>query len=363
MARTVSTGLLLAAIIVQAASAQELTPLELRRVDAAVRKEMKRTGAVGVAIGLIRNGRIVYLKGYGLADRERGKPVTTRTCFNWASNSKPLMAVAAMQLYESGRLDLDADVRKYVPEFPKKKHTVTVRHLLCHQSGIPHYRNGPVVPTDRCYCRAFPGLDPVVSLDRFNRSPLIYRPGDRTTYSSYAYVLLSAVVQRAGRRASREQIESRISAPLGLRSLQLDMPFPLQDNWAAGYVKRSGRVRRSDEQANYWKHGAGGYKSNIEDFARWAAALLGERLLKKKSKAVMWQVQKLRNGKPTRWGLGFTLTKTGNALTISHNGSQPETRTRLRITPKTKDGFVMLCNSSFVNPLKFEQTVMQALKQ
>src|SRR5437763_17217905 len=121
-----------------------------------------------------------------------------------------------MQLVDKHLLDLDADVRKYVPEFPDKGEVITVRHLLCHQSGIPHYGHGRIVPTQRSYTTNQPFLDPVHSLDRFNQSPLIFKPGEKTSYSSYAYILLSAAVQRAGKEPFGEQIQKRIARPLAM---------------------------------------------------------------------------------------------------------------------------------------------------
>ena len=171
-----------------------LTKPQAEAVDEGVQAEMERQKLVGVAVGVIREGEIVYLQGYGLADRELGVKVTQQTVFNWASNSKPLAAVLAMQLVEAKKLDLEADVRQYVPEFPAKGQTITTRHLLCHQSGIPHYSNGLIVPTPGRYRTRLPFLDPLLALDHFRASPLLFKPGEKDSYSSYAYILLSAVV-------------------------------------------------------------------------------------------------------------------------------------------------------------------------
>ena len=200
---------------------------------------MQAPGNVGLAIGVIRDGRIVYLKGYGLADREAGTPVTMQTVFNWASNAKPMTAVAAMQLVERKQLDLDADIRTYLPEFPEKAHVITMRHLLSHESGLPHYddeKKGTVVPTTR------PGGPPAFetlmqSLDRFNRSPLLFKPGEKFSYTSYGYILASAVIERAGKQDFVEQIQERIARPLGMTSLQLDVERTTQPDWAAVYEK------------------------------------------------------------------------------------------------------------------------------
>src|SRR5690606_11990031 len=165
------------AIVAQSTTAKRpatvLSSTAAAAVDAAIEQQMRDDETIGLAVGIIQDGRIVYLKGYGQADRDAGVPVTTDTMFRWASISKPLTAITALQLSEQGKLDLDADVRAYVPEFPDPGATITPRHLLCHQGGIVHYRNGKVVGTTKRYTDPFPYRDVVVALDTFNCSPLV----------------------------------------------------------------------------------------------------------------------------------------------------------------------------------------------
>ena len=149
-------------------------------VDAAVTSEMEKQNIVGVAVGIIRDLKLVYSKGYGMAHLRTKTPVTDETIFNWASNSKPLMAIAAMQLAMSQRLDLDAPIQAYLPELPEAWKPITTRQLLCHQSGLPHYFNGQIIPSDV----AVPPedeLDPDNCLHRFMKSPLIFKPAQRLT--------------------------------------------------------------------------------------------------------------------------------------------------------------------------------------
>ena len=347
----------------QAPAGKSLAPATAAAVDAAVADELKRQAVVGAAVGVIRDGEVVYLKGYGQADRERKAPVTPQTVFNWASNSKPLAAVAAMQLVEKKLLDLDADVRKYVPEFPDPGAVITVRHLLCHQSGIPHYSNGTVVPTSRRYPTARPFMDPVAALDRFNKSPLLFKPGEKVSYSSYAYILLSAVVQRAGKEPFAAQVEARIARPLGMKTLQLDVEAGNNRQWASGYAKKAeGQAVLAKEDAHYWKHGAGGYKSDVRDFARWAQALINRRLVSASTEQLMWAPQALASGEMTKWGLGFTVEEQGG-LKVSHNGKQDEVTTRLVVYPKARHGVVVMCNCGFADVGAISTAVYKALNQ
>jgi CubicO group peptidase (beta-lactamase class C family) len=324
---------------------------------------MVRQRIVGVAVGLIYEGRIVYLKGYGQAERRRETPVDLRTVFNWASNSKPLAAVAAMQLVEQGDLDLDADVRHYLPEFPAHETPIAMRRLLCHQSGLPHYDAGRVVPSPRRDPRSRPDTDPVFALDRFSESPLIFRPGTRTSYSSYAYILASAVVERAGSRRFTSQIRERIGEPLHLSSLEVDVATADQPHWAAGYVENdAGEVVRAAETAHFWKYGGGAYKSNIVDFARWAEALVNRRLLKPATYSEMWAPQPLADGKPTTWGLGFVVERQ-DGLKISHNGKQEEATSRLVLYPDARHGIVVLTNCGFADPGAITTAIYRAVEE
>lgn len=334
---------------------------QIAAVDKAVREEMEKQKVVGLALGVIRDGKVAYLKGYGLANREKKIAVTTDSVFNWASNSKPLAAVATMQLVEKKLLDLDADVRKYVPEFPDKGKVITARHLLCHQSGIPHYTNGKVIPTEKKYANAQPFLDPVVALDKFNHSPLIFDPGEKTDYSSYAYILLSAVVQRAGKEPFDRQVQQRIAKPAGMKLLALDVETKNQPNWTVGYVRgKDGASVAAKEEAHYWKHGAGAYKSNIGDFARWAEALLNRKLVSEETEKAMWTRQKTADGKETNWGLGFGVADQ-NGLRVSHNGAQDEATTRLVISPGARHGVVVMTNCRFADVGAFTTAVSAAL--
>lgn len=332
------------------------TRLDTAKIDAAVKNEMEAQALVGVAIGIIRDGRIVYIQAYGEADREKRTPYTAGTVTNWASNSKPLVAVLAMQLVEKGLLDLDADVREYVPEFPDKKAKITCRHILSHQSGIPHYRNGRIVPTERKYSEANPFMNPIHSLDKFNGSPLIFEPGEKVSYSSYAYILLSAVIQKSGRKPFREQVTERITNPLKLESFEWDTGDG-KTTWSTGYSKIMGNVVRSPEEANDWKHGAGGFKSNIRDFARWAQALVNHELVGKTAERQMWTMQPLRDKSATSWGLGFTV----KGKEVSHNGSQGETKTRLVLVPEERRGLVVMSNCSHADVNRLAAAVDQSM--
>lgn len=349
-----------------------LEPERAARIDQAVQTEMQKERVVGMAIGIVENGRIVYLRGYGYSDLENNVPVTTDTMFRWASCTKPLTAVAALQLVEQGKLDLQADVRKYVPEFPDKGTPICARDLLCHQSGIVHYENGKVIPTVRAYEMPHPFADPVLALDKFKESPLLFKPGKKFSYSSYGYVLLSAVVQRAGGKPFAEQVTERIAKPLGMTTLQPDYEWVEIPNRAVGYELDDGdHIVRSPDTDQSWKWGAGGYISTIGDFARFAEGLLAGKLVTKETQARMWQSQKTSDGKLVGYdgygyGLGFEVqaTKKAGLVKVFHEGAQEKTRTRMVIYPSRHNAVVVMTNCEWVNePGTFTTLIYAALAE
>ncbi|MDP1563229.1 MAG: serine hydrolase domain-containing protein [Pirellulaceae bacterium] len=347
-----------------------------QKVDQAVMEEMERQKLVGVAIGVIEGGEVAYVKGYGWANREAEVPLDETTVINWASNSKPVSAVIAAGLVKAGRLDLDADIRTYLPDFPDKGQTITTRQLLCHQSGMPHYSNGRIVPGEPLASRFphpqplpdLPEWDPAVAVARFVNSPLIHQPGHVEDYSSYAYVLLSAVLQAAADQSLHEQIQVAVIEPLQLSSFQLDMPWhpsrqEMQAKWAAGYRRlSSGNIVVIPDVAHYWKHAAGGYKSNANDFSRWAAALLGETLMDKSSKEIFWKPQQTADGKIGAYGLGFAVDGRGQNFRVAHGGSQDETKTRMVLYPEQRRGVVVMSNCNHADPGKISTAVFSAIR-
>lgn len=345
-----------------------LSEKQKKAIDAAVSRELQEQVIAGAAIGVILDGKIVYVKAYGSSNLADNTPATTKTVFNYASNSKPVLAILAMQLVEKGKLGLDEDIRKYVPEFPaKEKGVITTRQLLCHQSGIVHYVNGKVVESNEKWKNGR-DIDPMLSINRFAASPLIFKPTEKISYSSHAYILLSAVVQRAGGMPIADQISNRITKPLSMSSFQLDLPLDPSDKkqelWTTGYRKsRGGELVAVRDFAHYWKHGAGGYKSDIEDFSRWAAALVNGHLVNKKTESIMWTAQKTADGKTTAYGLGFGVSNRNGVLKVSHGGSQDETKTRLIVYPKSKSGVVVMCNTNHANPGKISTAVYSALRE
>jgi len=318
-----------------------------QRIDEAAESEMERQRIIGFAVGILQENQITHLKGYGWEDREKRIPVTRKTMFRWASISKSLTALAAMQLWEKGHLQLDADVRRYVPEFPNKGHKITPRQLLSHQGGIVHYTNGPVIVTVRQYKQPNPFESVLLALDTFKESPLVNLPGEKYSYTTHGFILLSTAVERAGKEKFAHQVRDRIVKPLRMETLQPDYQWVEIQNRTIGYRKRQEKIVVSSNTDVSWKLAGGGYISNIDDLTKLGEGLLNGKLVKPETLKLMWTPRKTSTGEQTSYGLGFrnwnyvdgklqrTLAASGESdlkdkmtlRLIGHSGSQQKTKT------------------------------------
>ena len=352
-----------------------------QRIDEAAESEMERQQIVGFAVGIIQENKIAYLKGYGWEDREKRVPVTRKTMFRWASISKSLTALAAMQLWEKGHLELDADVRSYVPEFPDKGHKVTLRQLLSHQGGIVHYTNGPVIVTQRQYKQPNPFENVLLALDSFKESPLVNVPGEKYSYTTHGYILLSAALQRAGKEKFAHQVRDRIVKPLRMETLQPDYQWVEIPNRTIGYRKRQEKIVVSSNTDVSWKLAGGGYISNIDDLTKLGEGLLNGKLVKPETLKLMWTPRKTSTGEQTSYGLGFrqwnyvdgklqrTLTKLGESnlkdkMTLrlmGHSGSQQKTKTLLVLEPSKKFGIALMSNSEQTKIYEAAEAILKAV--
>lgn len=340
------------------------------RVDAKIQAEIKRQEFVGIAVVVIDDGKIAWSKGYGFADREKNIPVDPATTqFRWASICKSVTAIAALQLAEKGQLDLDADIRTYVPEFPDKGVKITARQLLCHQGGIPHTgaNGGEIVRSKTTYADPHPFADVVTALDMFKDSPLVNTPGTTYFYSTPGYVLLSAVVQRAGKQRFADQVAERIARPLAMADFRPDYQWEDIPNRAAGYNRPDGKItRRPDDQVDdvSWKLAAGGFTSPATDLARFGVGLLQHKLVSEKTEQQMWTINKPPHPeKADPYGYGFFIVHLPDGRTlVGHDGSQQKAKTALLLDPKSKKGIALMTNSEWFDAMKLALLLMDEIR-
>jgi CubicO group peptidase (beta-lactamase class C family) len=347
-------ALVIALCIVQAVAAEAVAQQEnparpLPTIDEGRRlvgEFMESQHVPGLSVAVWKDGRFVWSEGFGLADLETRVAVWPHTRFRIGSISKPLTAAALAKLYEQERIKLDDPVWHYVPSFPEKQHPVTVRQVAGHLSGIRHYRGSEFL-IRRQYDSV---LD---SLTIFQHDPLLHTPGEKFTYSSYGYNLLSAVVEQAGDQPFLEYMDSTVFQPLGMRHTVADQPAQIIDNRTRFYARNEeGQWVNAPYVNNSYKWAGGGFLSTPEDICRFAAAHLKRRFLKKKTVRLLWTSQQTLDGKETGYGIGWQVSKDdAGRKRVGHGGGSVGGSSRLVMYPKQK---LILAVTTNMTQVRFE---------
>jgi len=262
----------------------------------------------GLSVAVARHGEIVWTQGFGWADVEGRMPVTPRTQFRLGSVSKTLTAAAVALLHERGRIELDAPVQTYVPAYPQKPWTVTTRQLMGDIAGVHRIRgdNNDNPPGGQCA-----SLDD--ALATFADEPLLFEPGTRYRFSTYGWILLSAVVEAAAREPLAKFMTREILETLGMQSTVLEDGADVPDA-TSFYIPRASMrtklgVRKESRQHNSCLAGAGAFFSTPSDLVRFGSAMLKPGLLKADSIALLQTPLRLRSGASTEFALGWKVER------------------------------------------------------
>lgn len=243
-----------------------------RRVDAALGDYQGEVP--GAALLVLRDGEALVRRGFGMAELESRRAVTTTTAFRLASVSKQFTATAVLLLAQDGRLDIDDAARRWLPELPGSASAVTLRHLLSHSSGLVDYEDlmDPADPRQ---------VHDADVLNLLAGTPESYFPaGTAYRYSNSGYALLALVVERASGRRYADFLHERIFAPLGMRAVAFEAGRSEVPERAYGYSLIDGHWQRTDQSTTSAVLGDGGIYASIDDLARWDAALHEGRLLR-----------------------------------------------------------------------------------
>src|SRR5881398_1319985 len=272
-----------------AVSAQQKSlPLEKRAaIEKAVASFMSANSIPGLSAAVVLEGEPRWSQGFGMADLEDFSPATSSTLFRLGSISKPISATALLQLWEHGKLDLDAPVQKYCPAFPQKEWPITSRELLGHLGGIRHYnRDGKGdIPEDSA--RHFASMEE--SLQIFAADPLVAKPGTKFNYSTYGYTLLGCVLEGAASQKYMDFVWENIFKPAGMTQTQADDFFAVIPHRTRWYHKdKSGLLRNAGVLDSSYKIPGGGLISSADDMARFEAAILADKLIKRATRELMW---------------------------------------------------------------------------
>lgn len=351
---------LLILLCAPALSAQQKSlPQEKRlAIEKAVASFMSENSVPGLSAALVLDGESRWSEGFGMADLENYSPATSSTLFRLGSISKPISATAVLQLWERGKLDLDAPVQKYCPEFPQKEWPITTRQLLGHLGGIRHYSPDGKGDIPEDSARHFSSMRDALQL--FANDPLVAKPGTKFNYSTYGYTLIGCVFEGAASEKFTDYLRKSVFEPAGMEQTRDDDSFAVIPHRTRWYHKdKSGIVRNAGVLDSSYKIPGGGIISSADDMAKFEAAILNDKLLKRSTRDLMWTSLKTTDGKETGYGLGWGIVDKLGLHILAHMGGQQGTSTAFVVVPGRNAGVVVLCNLDGAEVDKLETQILR----
>lgn len=329
-----------------ASMSQEAAERPEAKVDALFAK-WDTTKSPGCSVAIAKDGKIIYQRGYGMADLEHGVPNSPTTIFHIASVSKQFAAASVALLAQEGRLSLDDEVRKYLPELADFGAPVTIRQLIHHTSGLRD-QWGLLDLAGWRYSHDLITDDDVMHVVARQRQ-LNFAPNSRYSYSNTGYTLLAQIVKRVSGQSFREFTSARIFAPLGMRSSHFRDDFTeIVPNIAYGY-RRDGNAFKTSV-TNFNTVGATSLLTTAEDLLRWdenfyRPVVGGETLIRQ-----MQQQGVLNDGKQIAYAFGLVVGDYRGLRTVRHSGSDAGYRAEFLRFPAQRFSVVCLCNAADAGP-------------
>jgi CubicO group peptidase (beta-lactamase class C family) len=300
--------------------------------------------AVGIVAAVARRKDALLLKAYGKADVEGDVPMTVDTIIPIGSTAKQLTAAAILQLRDQGKLGVDDQITKWLPDFETRGNNVTLRHLLAHTSGIAELTGMQELRAMKLMRNPNVTRDDVYKV--INRQPFQFPTGTLEIYSNTNFWLLGLVVEKASGMTYEDYMEKKIFEPLGMtRSMYCNESENIPRR-ANGYGMKGGQTIRVPPIVHTATFAAGAICSTAEDMIKWLQALHGGKVLPPKSYAEMITPARLNDGTPLRYSMGTTVAEDTNGLRyIGHNGGGFGFSSEARWYPEAQLAVVVLTNS------------------
>ncbi len=313
--------------------------------------------SISVAVGV--SGDLVWADARGYADIESQTLATPDTVYAIGSVSKPITAVLTAMLWQDGLLDIDADVRGYVPSFPVQEHSITLRQLLSHHAGIRHYRFAWKPPTfsESALNREFTSTKE--SLLLFANDELLFEPDTNFHYSTFGYTLIAAAVERVTGRSYIGALQEHVLEQLGMEGTSLDRAGQIPGTRATDYVGTFSKkaVIKAPATNSSYKWAGGGLVSTPTDLVRFGNAMLSNELLSEPVRTAVFTARTLPSGElnPQHYGLGWRIgglvvpdEETGEEkiiTLINHGGTRAGSTAILMIIPDHEIVVAMTSNT------------------
>jgi D-alanyl-D-alanine carboxypeptidase len=324
------------------------TAFDVAKIDAFVAAQAKTSGWPGLAVAVMRDGKVELTKGYGFGSLERRTPVTPETRFAIASVTKQFTSVCILLLAEDGKLSVHDKVAKYFPDLTRAN-DISLLDLMQHVSGYPDYY--PLDFTNRAQAKPIAADD---LIQKFARGPLDFEPGTKWSYSNTGFIILGRVVEMASGESFGGFLERRIFRPLQMSRTSYEPEAKAEEN-ARGYARPTlGSWEPATPEALGWMGAAGAICTTAPDLLKWDLALMDGRVLHPESFELMTTQRRLSGGRLTGYGCGVGIRQLHGRMVLSHSGAVNGFASWNFLVPATKSAVVVLTNCEDTTEKVFE---------
>jgi CubicO group peptidase (beta-lactamase class C family) len=299
----------------QFAFAQQKGPALNTEFDKLLSAQFK-PGETGATALVAKNGQIIYQKAFGMANLELNIPMKIDNVFRIGSITKQFTSVAILQLMEQGKLGLQDEITKFIPDYPTHGHKITIEHLLTHTSGIQSYTNMKDFEQ-----RMTLDQKPLEVIDHFKNQPMEFAPGTKWQYNNSGYFLLGYIIEKVSGKTYPEYVEQQFFKPLGMSQSLYGSDTKIVKNRAGAYDKDDslGFVNAPNMSMSL-PYAAGSIQSTVGDLYKWHQALHSYKLVKKENLEMAFKPCKLSDGSTQPYGYGFGFQNVQGSPTIEHGG-------------------------------------------
>lgn len=307
----------------------------------------------GCAVSIIKDGKVIFEKGYGLANLEFDISITPTTIFDIASLSKQFTGMAISTLIQEGKISLDDDIHKYLPEVPQFGKSITIRNLLHHTSGIRDWTNALHIAGWR-YDEIF-SFEDIMRMVKYQKQ-LDFEPGSNYSYSNTGYNLLAAIVKKVTGKSLGDWEEENIFKPLGMNSsFILDNYKKVIKNRATSYSPDGSGFGIS--QGALTAYGSSSIFTSVEDLSKWVINFQNAIASKDPVYTRMLEEDILNNKEKVHYGYGLEINEERGVKTISHDGGWQGYRTIISNYPDEKFSLIILSNVSSFDPIEYSSKI------
>jgi D-alanyl-D-alanine carboxypeptidase len=324
------------------------------RADSLVFTYLAESRAPSASFAVIRGNDTLAFGAHGLANVDAWRAPTAATIYEIGSNTKQFTSAAIMKLVEQGRMKLDDDLSKYVPQFPLQGKKVSIRHLLNHTSGIHSYTSSPAWQKTWNDALTPDAIVKFVAADSFD-----FAPGAAYRYNNTGYVLLGMVIEKVTGQTYAKYLDAQFFKPLGLRQTSYCPSKTTDPAFALGYSKgTSGTVRAQFMDLSH-PFAAGALCATAGDFAKWQRALDGGKVVSPASYALMSTADSLNSGRKINYGFGLVPGVFNGHKTISHTGGIPGFASAATYVPDDSLSIVVFTNFDGESPQALVQNLLR----